>query len=158
MIDAPHICRTNPQRTAFIHLVIPRSEIQSVMEPALTELIATCTSQNLAPTGPWLTHHLNILPDTFDFRVSVPVAGLIAPIGRVEAGELPAATVARTIHRGPYEQLNDAWCEFMSWITAQGHTPETECWECYAVGPETSPDPAHWRTELNRPLAAYRDG
>lgn len=158
MIDAPRICRTEHQRTAFVHLVIPRPEIQAVMGPGLTELLAACASQDLRPIGPWFTHHLNIQPDTFDFRISVPVAGTIKPVGRVEAGEVPAATVARTVHRGPYEQLNDAWCEFMAWISAQGHTPGTDCWECYMVGPETTPDPANWRTELNRPLVACRDG
>ncbi len=27
-----------------------------------------------------------------------------------------------------------------------------DLWECYAAGPESGPDPAKWRTELNRPL------
>ena len=29
-----------------------------------------------------------------------------------------------------------------------------DLWECYTVGPESSPDSADWRTELNRPLCA----
>ena len=27
-------------------------------------------------------------------------------------------------------------------------------WECYTSGPESSPDPGKWRTELNRPLTS----
>ena len=27
-----------------------------------------------------------------------------------------------------------------------------DLWECYLAGPESGPDPACWRTQLNRPL------
>jgi effector-binding domain-containing protein len=60
--------------------------------------------------------------------------------------------VARTVYRGPYEGLGTAWGEFNAWIAANGHTPAPDLWECYVAGPESSPDPATWRTELNRPL------
>jgi effector-binding domain-containing protein len=60
--------------------------------------------------------------------------------------------VARTVYHGPYEGLGDAWGEFMEWIEANGHTPAPDLWECYTAGPESNPDPAAWRTELNRPL------
>lgn len=40
----------------------------------------------------------------------------------------------------------------MDWIAASGHTPAEDLWERYAAGPESSPDPATWRTELIRPL------
>jgi effector-binding domain-containing protein len=72
--------------------------------------------------------------------------------GRVKASELPAATVARTLHHGNYEGLGSAWGEFMDWIAAEGHKPAEDLWECYLAGPESNPDPATWRTELNRPL------
>jgi hypothetical protein len=29
---------------------------------------------------------------------------------------------------------------------------ENSLWELYSVGPQSTPDPANWRTELNRPL------
>lgn len=37
-------------------------------------------------------------------------------------------------------------------IAADGHTPAPDFWESYVTGPESNPDPATWRTELNRPL------
>jgi len=60
--------------------------------------------------------------------------------------------VARTVFQGAYEGLGAAWGEFDAWIVANGHTPGPDLWECYVAGPESSSDPASWRTELNRPL------
>ena len=62
--------------------------------------------------------------------------------------------VVRTVYHGAFEGLGAAWGEFGNWIAANGHTPAEDLWECYVAGPEASPDPAHWRTELNRPLIA----
>ena len=65
---------------------------------------------------------------------------------------MPAATVARTIYHGPYEGLGAAWAEFEAWTTAEGHVPAPNIWERYLAGPESGPDSAAWRTELNHPL------
>ena len=91
-------------------------------------------------------------PDIFDFEISVPVTAPVAAAGRVKPGQWPAMKVARTLYHGPYEGLGEAWGEFMDWIKANGHTPRADLYECYVAGPESSPDPATWRTELNRPL------
>jgi effector-binding domain-containing protein len=61
--------------------------------------------------------------------------------------------VARTVYHGPYEGLPGAWPELDAWISAQGRKPAGFLWEVYLAGPESSADPAQWRTELNRPLA-----
>ena len=37
-------------------------------------------------------------------------------------------------------------------IKANGHEQAENLWELYSVGPQSTPDPASWRTELNRPL------
>ena len=152
MLDKPQIVQTAVQLTAIIHLTIPREEIQNVMGPGLGELMAAVAAQGLAPSGPWFTHHLKMDPNTFDFEIGVPVNAPVAAAGRVKAGQLPAATVARTVYHGDYEGLGSAWGEFGDWITANGHTPGLDLWECYIAGPESNPDPATWRTELNRPL------
>ncbi len=152
MIDEPQIVMTAEQQTALIHLTVPRDEIRNVMGPGLTELMAALTAQGVTPSGPWFTHHLEMNPETFDFEISVPVAAPVSAVGRVKAGRLPARRVARTVYHGPYEGLAEAWTEFQAWIAAHGHTPADDLWEVYAAGPETGPDPATWRTELNRPL------
>jgi effector-binding domain-containing protein len=152
MIDKPQIRHSAAQRTAFIRLTVPRDEIRIVMGPGITEVYSILRAQGIRPCGPWLTHHLEMDPDVFDFEICVPVTTPVTATGRVRAGQLRAATVARTVCRGPYEGLPSAWGAFMKWIEAEGHTPAPDLWECYVAGPESSPDAAKWRTELNRPL------
>lgn len=154
MIDAPQIIQTTAQLTAVIHLNIPRDEIRHVMGPGIGELMSTLAAQGVTPTGPWFSHHLRMAPDVFDFEISVPVASPVTAAGRVKPGLLPATTLARTVYRGPYEGLGSAWSEFDQWLAAQGHTPASDLWECYVAGPESSPDPSSWQTQLNRPIVA----
>jgi effector-binding domain-containing protein len=90
---------------------------------------------------------------TFDFELGVPVGTPISGSGRVRPGRLLARTVARTVYRGPYEGQGQARAEFDAWMAADGHATAPDLWESYVAGPESSPDPATWRTELNRPLA-----
>jgi effector-binding domain-containing protein len=152
MIDTPHITQTAAQQAAILHLTIPRDEIRNVMGPGLSEVMAAIAAQGVAPAGPWFTHHLRMDPDTFDFEIGVPVTAPVTAAGRVQPGQLLATRVARTVFHGEYEGLGAAWGEFDAWIAAEGHTPGADLWECYVAGPESNPDPATWRTELNRPL------
>lgn len=116
-------------------------------------MIAAATAQGIGPIGPVFTYHFRVDPARFDFEVGVPVRATVTPTGRVRPGELPATRVARTIYAGPYEGLGAAWGEFGAWLASAGHRPAGPVWERYVAGPETSSDPAQWRTELNRPLA-----
>lgn len=152
MIETPRIVEATGQMAAVIHFTVPREEIQDVMGPAIQEVIDVVTAQGIAPVGPWFTHHLRLDPEVFDFEVGVPVSTPVVAEGRVKPGSLPAGRVARTVYHGDYEGLGAAWAEFDAWIVAQGYTPGPDVWERYLTGPDTSPDPADWRTELNRPL------
>jgi effector-binding domain-containing protein len=58
----------------------------------------------------------------------------------------------RAIYQGPYEKLYAAWSEVEAWMKAEGLQGAPDLWESYVSGPESSPDPSTWRTELNRPL------
>jgi effector-binding domain-containing protein len=123
------------------------------MGPAIGEVFAALAAQGIRAAGPVFSHHHRMQPETFDFEVGVPVETEVTPNGRVKPGELPGATVARALYRGPYEGLGPAWGELQAWIAAEGHKPAANLWESYASGPETSPDPATWLTVLNWPLA-----
>lgn len=154
MLDKPTIVQTDAQQTAVIRLTIPREEIQNAMGPAMQEVMQTLAAQGIAPTGPLFSHHFRMDPAVFDFEVGAPVANPVTPTGRVQPSRLPAVKVARTVYSGPFEGLGDAWGEFGEWISAEGLHSAPNLWECYVSGPESSPDPATWRTELNRPLEA----
>ena len=154
MIDTPQIVETTAQPAAVIRFTIPREEIRNVMGPGIGELMAAVAAQGIAPAGPLFSHHFRMDPKVFDFELGIPVKRLVTVAGRVQPGQLPAARVARTVYHGPYEGLGSAWGEFGAWIAAAGHTPAANLWECYVAGPESGPDPATWRTELNRPLTS----
>lgn len=152
MIETPNITETTSQMTAVIPVVIPRNEIRNVMGPGINELLGTVGKQGVNFAGPVFTRHRRLDPEVFDFEISVPVAASVQAEGRVQPSEWPAETVARTIYHGPYEGLGAAWEEFDNWIVAQGKIPGQSLYESYVAGPESSPDPATWRTELIRTL------
>jgi effector-binding domain-containing protein len=152
VIDPPQIVQAEALRIAVVRITVPRAKIREVMGPGLGELKAAVAAQGVAAEGPWFSHHLRMDPEVFDFEIGVPVTGPVAATGRVREGEWPAMTVARTVYRGPFEGLPAAWGEFDAWVAANGHAPAPDLWERYLAGPESGPDPASWRTELNRPL------
>ena len=152
MIDEPQIVQTAAQQTAVVRLTIPRSEIQKMMGPAIGEVMAAVAAQGLKPAGPVFSRHFRIDPEVFDFEVGVPVAEAFNASGRVKPSDLPSEETARTIYRGPYQDLGAAWEKFDSWIVSNGHTPGPHLWERYTKGPESGNDPLKWETELVRPV------
>jgi effector-binding domain-containing protein len=152
MINPPALVQTEACAAAVIRLTIPRHEIQQVMGPAIQEVMKILHRQGQTPAGPVFSRHFDMQPDTFDFEVGVPVLQPITPSGRVYNSSLPAATAIQTVYTGPYEGLGDGWGEFMEWIYSSGHPIADGLWERYILGPESSPDPSTWQTELNKPL------
>ncbi len=152
MIETPRVMQTEEQGYAYLRLTVPRAEMQRVMGPGIQEVYAALASRGVKPDGPWFTHHLKRPDAAFDFEICVPVAEQFAPAGRVQTGVWPSMRVARTVYHGGYEGMGSAWGEFHAWIEACGLLEAVDLWERYLVGPEASPDPANWRTELNRPL------
>jgi uncharacterized protein YndB with AHSA1/START domain len=72
--------------------------------------------------------------------------------------EIPSREVVQTVYKGAYEQLGNAWAEFNNWISVNAHRPGPDFYECYPVGPESSPNSADWWTELRRPLLGKARG
>jgi effector-binding domain-containing protein len=153
MIAPPQIVQSARQRTAAIHVTVPRNEIGQVFPAAVAELLAALREQGIAPAGPLLSYYLKMPSEVFDFEIAFPVEREVTSSGRVFASEVPAAKVARTIYRGPMEGLGAAWGELSNWMSAHGHAAGAVVWESYLVGPDATADPAAWQTELNWPLA-----
>ncbi|MFM9939004.1 MAG: GyrI-like domain-containing protein [Hyphomicrobiaceae bacterium] len=158
MIETPEIAHSKLQTAAVIHLTCPRAKIQSEVGPAIQEIMAELAAQKQKPAGPMFMHHQTMSASQFDVEVGFPIGGPLVASGRVKAGGLPAARVARTIYRGPYEGLHSAWDEFGKRLVSDKLVdpamiaPIKTLWERYLVGPETTSDASQWRTELNLPL------
>jgi effector-binding domain-containing protein len=152
MIETPKIFQTSEQLLAVVRLKIPRSEIQHVMGPGISEVSAVLAKQGVTPTGRWLTHHFRMEPGVYDFEIALPIAKPIVPEGRVINSKLPAMTVARTIYHGGYEGLGGAWPKLDAWIAEQGRKHDGSLVETYLTDPSTSPDSSSWTTELTRRL------
>ena len=116
------------------------------------EILATLSSQGTAPAGPLFDHHLKTSEQVFDFEVGFPIVSPMQPTGRVKNGELPGGRIARAVMRGNYEGLAGAWAEFHEWMKSEGHMSRGDFWQIFTAGPESSPDPATWRTDLCLPL------
>jgi hypothetical protein len=52
MIDRPQVVQSASRSTAVIHLTVPRAEIQQVMGPAISEVLAAVKAQGIGPAGP----------------------------------------------------------------------------------------------------------
>jgi effector-binding domain-containing protein len=152
MIETPKVVDIPSQRVAVVHIATPRSKMQHVMGPGIGEAMAAVKAQGIGPTGPWFAHHLKMTPDAFDFDICVPVSSPVSAVGRVTPWQRPALKVVLTVYHGPYEGLSGAWQEFSNWTEANGYKTAGDLYECYMVGPESSPDSANWRTELSRPV------
>lgn len=76
------------------------------------------------PAGPCLTVYFDeeYKESDVDLEVVQPVEGPLSSGERVRVYDLPAvATMASTIHRGPYSGFNDAYGALMQWIAGNGY-------------------------------------
>lgn len=153
MIETPHLAICDAAKTAVIHLCIPRADIMKVVGPAIQEVTAVMTQQDITPAGPWFSNHLRNDSGVFDFEVGLPVRGTVRAQGRVIGSAMESRKVIRTVYHGGYEGLERAWGEFMDWIAAHHYPTGTGFWEFYTHGPESGAPSEDWRTQLNVPLA-----
>ena len=153
MIEALQVVELPPQMLATIHIETPRSEMHLVMRPGISEAMAAAHGQGVGPAGPWFAHHLKMSSESFDFGICVPVSAPVTAVGRVKPWQRPALKMVRTIYHGGYDGLGGAWLEFDEKLETSGYKTVDDLYECYLVGPESSSDPADWRTELSRSIA-----
>lgn len=86
-------------------------------------------------------------PDRADFEVCIPVRE-----STPEAKTLPASRVLFTTHVGAYDEVGAAYQKVMDEVNARGLQVIGPPREVYLRGPETSPEPEQWITEIQFPV------
>lgn len=148
-----------------VHTVIanftdhPMTDMASAFDATFRALFPALAAHGLTPAGPAFALHYRMPTDTATFEVGVPVNAALDNEFTTDAGvtltpsTLPAGSVARVSHLGPYERLGESWGTFMQSIAASGTQPSLPFWEVYVTEPTPDTDPATLRTDLYSRLA-----
>jgi effector-binding domain-containing protein len=141
-----------PQDVFSIRDRIPPAEIPAFLQGAFAELYGRLGLLGLPPAGhPFVIYHA-FGPSEMDAEVCVPVARPATARGRIQSRELPAATVVRTLHVGPYDELGAAYRALTDWIERNGFEAAGPVQERYLNGPGEGVGPADFRTEVEIPV------
>jgi effector-binding domain-containing protein len=139
-----------PQPVAVVRADVDLDGIPGFLGGAFEEVMTVLAGQGLHPTGPPLGRYVPVAGGRFQVEAGFPVARPVAASGPVHPAELPGGTVARCLHRGPYEGVAGAYTAATDWIEAHGLTVSGPPWESYLDEPDV-PQP---RTEVLVPCAA----
>lgn len=110
----------------------------SAFAAVMGELCGFAGSQGLAFAGPPFSIYSDFdEEEQTTVRICVPVANQpkVELPGRIELDEVPASTLATTIHRGPYHEVRPAYSALYGWIEEYGHTPSGSPRETYLNDP-----------------------
>jgi effector-binding domain-containing protein len=118
------------------------------------EIYARLAVLGVGPAGPPVVIYHAFGPDEIDAEVCVPLGTPVRATGRVVARTLPAATVAWTLHVGPYDDLGAAHDAVTDWVRDRGHVAAGPPRELYLNGPDEGIAPAAYRTEIEMPIVA----
>ena len=149
----------DPEPVVAIRRQCPPEAVPDVIRTGITEHLERLRLLGVRPTGdPFVLYH-EMEPGGFDVEVCVPVPGGVSAAGGIESRVLPAMTVARVTHVGPYEELGETWETLAAWIGSHGYEGIGPVRERYRNGPADGVDPSGFRTEIERavvpvPLAA----
>lgn len=111
-------------------------------------------SSGYPPVAPPFAVFHDVIDDESDGDIEIcfPVAAPIELSGEVYGSELPAATVATTVHIGPYEEVSPAYHALTEWVQQHGHEFAGPPREVYMNDP-TNLDPSEYVTEVQWPIS-----
>jgi effector-binding domain-containing protein len=141
-----------PQTIASIRDRRTRDELPAFLQAAIPELFGGLSRLGIIPSGPPFVIYHDFSTEGIDAEAAVPIGEQMIPSGKIESRVLPAMTVARTIHVGPYEKLGDAYAVLRTWVSAHGYEVAGPFQERYLNGPGDVTSTSEYRTEIEMPI------
>ena len=136
------------------------NKIGDVLAEVLPTVFGYAMENGIEMTGPPFVRYVEFSPAFVSIQGGVSTAtSADAPSDEndTQVGELPGGTVARTIHRGPYDTLQEAHAAIDRWMADEGITSAGAPWEVYLTDPGEVPDPNDWETEILWPIKEIAD-
>lgn len=138
----------------FTHRQVKPEAIAEALGAMFGSVFQHATAQGIPFAGPPTARYPSFGPGLVTIEAGMPIAVPADGEGDIKAGSLPGGDVARTIHQGPYDDLNLGHEAVQKWLTENNEEAGGSPWEVYLTDPGEVPDPAEWLTEINWPLAA----
>lgn len=141
---------------------VPVAVVQGRVEPenltgflgaAFADVMAAAAAQQAKVVGPPFGRYRQVAGG-WEVTAGFPVSGTLQDTGRVRYETLPGGRVARTVHRGPYDEIGPAYEATEAYAVENRFEPAGQPWEVYLDAPDV-PEP---RTEVFlpcRPVAAH---
>jgi effector-binding domain-containing protein len=128
------------------------ADVAAYLRSSFADLFARLALLGAGPAGPPFVIYHELGPHEIDAEVCVPVDARVTASGRIRSVTVPAMSVARTIHVGPYDQIGPAHLAITDWLEEHDLQPIGPIRERYLVGPGDVIDPRAYRTEVEVPF------
>jgi effector-binding domain-containing protein len=132
---------------------VASAKLPELIGSAFADLYSRLALLGVRPAGPPFLIYHRLSDISIDAEVCVPVGEPVSASGRVVSRTLPACSVAKTLHVGPYDALQEAYSAITSWIGERGLAIAGPFRERYLNAPDEVSSPAEYRTEIEVPIA-----
>jgi effector-binding domain-containing protein len=133
---------------------VAATDIVSVFAQVLPAVYEQIGRSGIEPVSPPVAVYFGSDPfmSRFDMLVGCLVACPVTDVPGFASGQLPPSEALTVVHEGPYDSLVTTYQDMQDWMAAHGRQPSPIMWEVYLQGPETTADPAAYRTEVVWPV------
>lgn len=144
-----------PERVAAWRTTASYEDVFTAIPTGFGAVLGHLESVGVSPVGaPTTVFHA--IPDADadgDVEMCVPIGVPIEDADRVRCAELAGGAVATIIHRGPYDDMDEAYAAIGAWIHERGHRVIGSHREVYLNHPADVPE-AELLTEIRMPIDA----
>lgn len=135
--------------------VVPNYEALNTIMPKLGEKISKA-NPNLKCVEPGYCFNVYLDGEYRDTDINVEICEAVESRGKDIDGvvfkEIPATTVVSVLHKGPYEQLREAYAYAMQWVEQNGYQISDNVRESYIDGIWNKDSKEDWLTEIQVPV------
>lgn len=133
---------------------ISRDDIAATLAEFLPAVFGHAQREGLAMSGPPFARYPEFGMGSLVMEAGVPLqAPAPGPLEEgMEALTIPAGPAAVTVHRGPYDTLQETYRLLEAWLEREGRERNGPPREMYLTDPGEHPDPATWETEIIQPV------
>lgn len=136
----------------FMRRKVKQEEIAEALGAMFGPVFQYATARGIPFAGRPTARYVSFGPGLITIEAGMPIGGKAEGDGEIELGSLVGGAIATTVHKGPYDRLNEAHEAIEHWLADNGEKANGPPWEVYVTDPGEQPDPSEWLTEVNWPL------